>query len=81
MHIEVKNYDLSLPANRASLYNDVAEQALRRAENLPSGSFQGVIIDIRGQAIDPAVLQRIASNIQQATGGRIRVQDVIFKRQ
>lgn len=80
MYVDVKNYDLSSAANRANLYNTLADQATSRAQNLPAGSFQGVVIDIRGQSIDPAVLQRIPNNIQQATGGRIRAQDVIFKR-
>lgn len=79
MHLDVKNYDLTVSGNRYNLYSELARQAESRAANLPSGSFQGVILDIRGQSIDPAVLQRIPTNIQQVTGGRIRAQDVIFK--
>jgi RHS repeat-associated protein len=80
MHVDVKNYNLSGPLNRARLYSNLELQSLSRAQHLPSGSFQGVILDIRGQNLDPAVLQRIARNIEVVTGGRIRAQDVIFKK-
>ncbi len=80
MHVDVKNYDLSSPGNRGNLYRGIAQQAITRSQNLPSGAWQGVILDIRGQSIDPMVLQRIPTNIETATGGIIRAQNVIFKR-
>lgn len=80
IHLDVKNYDLSSSANRYNLYRTLATQSAERAKGLPSGSIQGVVLDIRGQCIDPAVLQRIPTNIQQVTNGRIKAQDVIFKR-
>jgi len=79
MHFDVKNYDLTSSGNRYNLYRELARQAESRAGNLPSGSVQGVVLDIRGQSIDPAVLQRIPANIEQVTNGRIKAQDVIFK--
>jgi len=79
IHIDAKNYDLTSSANRYNLYRDVAHQAQSRAANLPGGSSQGLILDIRGQSIDPAVLRRIPTNIERVTGGLIRAQDVVFK--
>jgi len=79
IYLDVKNYDLAMPGNRANLYNAIAEQARSRAANLPSGSFQGIIVDIRGQAVDPAVLLRIPINIETATGGIIPRSNVVFR--
>jgi filamentous hemagglutinin len=80
MHVEVKNYDLTSSSSRYNLYKELADQAAKRAQNLPKDSVQGVILDIRGQSIDPAVLQRIPANIEKATGGLIRAANVVFKR-
>ena len=78
MAVEVKNYDLNQSGNRANLYNTLSEQSATRANNLPQGMAQGVILDARGQVIEPAVLQRIPTNIQTATNGRIQAQNVII---
>lgn len=79
IHLDIKNYDLSSSSNRANLYNTVGQQARERAQNLPSGSHQGIVIDIRGQNIDPAVLNRIPTNIETATDGIIPSSSVVFK--
>ena len=78
VHLDVKNYDLSSPSNRANLYNTIADQASARAANLPKGAHQGIVIDIRGQTVDPAVLRRIPLNIETATGGTIPRTNVVF---
>lgn len=78
LHLDVKNYDLSAPGNRANLYNTIAEQARNRRLNLPAGSHQGILIDIRGQIIPSDVLERIPLNIETATGGLIPSSNVVF---
>ncbi len=66
--VEVKNYDLSTSENRQRLYRTIGKQLRKRSENLPAGATQKVILDIRGQIVDPAVLRRLTSNIRSAAG-------------
>src|SRR5262249_31123483 len=47
--LEVKNYDLMDPSSRANMYNTIHRQYLQRTSNLPRGTQQRIIIDIRGQ--------------------------------
>jgi YD repeat-containing protein len=65
--IEVKNYDLLQPSNRANLYNTIHGQYLQRVSNLPKGTHQRVVIDIRGQNVPESLLIRVRSNIQTIT--------------
>lgn len=66
--IEVKNYDLSKPQNRYNLVRNLNENCLKRIDNLPPGTKQTVIIDIRGQDVDKNVLdsmvEKINSNLE-----------------
>ncbi|WP_175413251.1 hypothetical protein [Pseudomonas sp. 37 R 15] len=45
----MKNYNIV--KNQSGLISNVSNQALQRAENLPQGMQQQVVIDIRGQAV------------------------------
>ena len=65
--LEVKNYDLLSASNRASLYNTIHRQYLQRKSNLPKGTHQRIIIDIRGQNIPESILMRVRNNIQTIT--------------
>ena len=65
--LEVKNYDLSQAGNRANLYNTIHEQYLQRISNLPRGTQQRIVIDIRGQNVSEGVLMRVRSNILTIT--------------
>ena len=48
---EVKNYNIQNNTN--GLVNNVSQQAIQRAENLPVGMVQQVVIDVRGQVLTP----------------------------
>lgn len=65
--LEVKNYDVLQPSNRANLYNTVHGQYLQRISNLPKGTHQRIVIDIRGQNVPESTLMRVRSNIQTIT--------------
>lgn len=65
--IEVKNYDLAQPSNRADLYNTIHRQYLQRKSNLPRGTHQRIIIDVRGQTLSQAILWRVRNNILTIT--------------
>ena len=75
--IEVKNYKVQTSAGQNSLINNVSKQIHRRTPNLPSGTKQTVIIDVRGQTISNEILKSIRSRIL----GKINVEvEIIFKR-
>lgn len=47
--VEVKNYDIETSSGRKSLINNVSNQIKNRLTNLPEGTEQTVVIDVRGQ--------------------------------
>lgn len=63
--IEVKNYDLTKPQNRYNLIRNLNENCLKRIDNLPPGTKQTVIIDIRGQDIDVSVIDQIRKKVNE----------------
>jgi len=79
LHIEVKNYDIATTKGRYDMYTVIDKQANSRSVNLPSGSHQGIVIDIRGQNIDPVILNRIPINIESKTNGIIPKNNIVFK--
>jgi hypothetical protein len=64
--VEVKNYDLS-KGNSNLVYN-VVTQAAKRAKELPSGTKQALVIDIRGQKIGDAQLSKLFQDINSKSG-------------
>lgn len=78
MSIEVKNYNLS--TNQNALINNVSQQALQRADNLPAGMEQQIIIDVRGQVITPAQENAIIQGIVQKSNGVIDPTAIQFKK-
>ncbi|NUQ63848.1 MAG: hypothetical protein HUU20_15330, partial [Pirellulales bacterium] len=76
---EVKNFDLTTRAGRANLVRKTVEQALSsRLPNLPRGTVQNIIIDARGQTLDPQVMRQIAQDLQIRSGGVIQARNVQF---
>jgi filamentous hemagglutinin len=76
--VEVKNYNLA--NNEQGLISSVSTQAKQRAENLPGGMVQTVVIDVRGQAVDADQVRRITQAIVDKSGGAIKPGDIQFKR-
>jgi len=75
--VEVKNYNLT--TNQSGLINNVAQQALQRADNLPLGMEQEVIIDARGQMTTPEQESAIIQGIVQKSNGVISPTSIVFK--
>jgi len=73
--VEVKNYDLTKGGSR--LVSNVVNQARNRAQNLPEGMAQDVVVDIRGQNVPRELKSQIERQIIERTGGLVR--SVIFK--
>lgn len=75
--VEVKNYKIA--TNQQGLINNVSKQALQRAENLPQGMQQQVVIDIRGQVVTDAQKNAVIKGIVQRSKGAITPTDIRFK--
>ncbi|WP_277404393.1 pre-toxin TG domain-containing protein [Achromobacter xylosoxidans] len=75
--VEVKNYKIA--TNQQGLINNVSKQALQRAENLPQGMQQQVVIDIRGQVVTDAQKNAVIKGIVQKSKGVLTPTDIRFK--
>jgi hypothetical protein len=76
--VDIKNYNLTTPKGRYSLIKSIVQQARSRTGNLPNGARQSVILDIRGQVINPNLLNRLRSRIVQRSGGLITNDDIVI---
>nr|WP_276538254.1 filamentous hemagglutinin N-terminal domain-containing protein [Burkholderia multivorans] len=74
---EVKNYNIA--TNMNGLINNVSQQAIQRADNLPSGMQQQIIIDTRGQTVTDAQMSAIVRGIVQKSNGIISAGAIQFK--
>lgn len=74
---EVKNYNLA--NNQSGLINNVSTQAVQRAQHLPAGMEQQVIIDIRGQVVSNAQKNDIIRGIVQQSRGAVAPDAITFK--
>ena len=75
--VEVKNYNVETPSGQNNLVNNVSNQIKSRTPNLPSGTKQTVIVDVRGQNVSNEVLKSIRSRILDKSGVIV---EIIFKR-
>lgn len=57
--VEVKNYNVETSSGRNSLINNVSSQIKKRLTNLPEGTEQTVVIDVRGQDYNLEILRDI----------------------
>ncbi|MBP2859712.1 VENN motif pre-toxin domain-containing protein, partial [Dickeya oryzae] len=76
--VEVKNYNIT--TNQNGLINNVSKQAIQRAENLPAGMQQQVVIDVRGQTVSQAQERAIIKGIVEKSNGAIAPTSIRFKR-
>nr|WP_139366586.1 WXG100 family type VII secretion target [Bacillus cereus] len=76
--LEVKNYDLSTSSKRSNLVRVIVKQVNDRVDNLPIGTKQTVIIDIRGQTVPEEALFDIVRKIREKSK---ETPEVIFKRE
>lgn len=68
--VEVKNWDVF--NNKDDLIrNAAAAQAVERAEHLPAGMKQEVVVDVRGPAVDRATRDDIVKQIKSQSGGAV----------
>ncbi|WP_171251982.1 DUF637 domain-containing protein [Acinetobacter baumannii] len=77
--VEVKNYNIA--TNSSGLISNVSKQAIDRAEHLPKGMRQQVVIDIRGQTVTDKQKAAIVSGVVAKTNGLIPPSAITFKNQ
>jgi hypothetical protein len=76
--IETKNYRIETPAGRQRLVRTLGRQLRHRARQLPTGTRQIVVVDVRGRSITHTQQEALATQISIATGGAVRASDVVF---
>lgn len=62
--IEVKNYNLESSSNRYTLYNELERQITDRVANLPVGSTQRVVLDVKGRKFSKELIETVVNNIK-----------------
>ncbi|MBC1703014.1 hypothetical protein HB953_13885, partial [Listeria welshimeri] len=75
--IEVKNYNVQTSSGQNNLINNVSKQIKERLTNLPPGTEQTILIDVRGQNVSNDILKKIRSKILDKSGVNV---EIIFKR-
>ena len=75
--VEVKNYNVETSSGRNSLINNVSSQIKKRLTNLPEGTEQTVVIDVRGQDYNLEILRDIKNKIIEKSGYNA---EILFKR-
>ncbi|MBC2266453.1 hypothetical protein HCB38_01300 [Listeria sp. FSL L7-0083] len=75
--IEVKNYNVQTISGQNNLINNVSKQIKERLTNLPTGTDQTILIDVRGQNVSNDILKNIRSKILEKSGVKV---EIIFKR-
>ncbi|QTD39543.1 ribonuclease YeeF family protein [Sporosarcina sp. Te-1] len=71
--IEVKNYKITTSSGRSRLVNNVSRQVEKRISDLPNGTKQSVIIDIRGQNVSDEILDELYEKIMNKTNGKVEI--------
>lgn len=64
--IEVKNYELGNNASVEKLCTVITAQVSHRVENMPPGTQQIIVIDVRGQNLTPERIEEIKAQIKAA---------------
>lgn len=71
--VDVKNYNIQKSSGRKNLARNIEKQYNQRIKNLPKGTKQSVLIDIRGQNISNADLKLLYKDIMQRTNKGIKI--------
>lgn len=63
--LEVKNYNLVNKNGANNLINNVSKQINQRLDNLPSGTMQNIVVDIRGQNVSTETINKVVEGIKK----------------
>lgn len=62
--IEVKNYNLTSPQSRSTLYSELNRQVTSRLSNLPEGSTQRIVLNTEGRNFPTTLTDDVVANIR-----------------
>lgn len=62
--IEVKNYNLASSNSRYYLNRELKRQVTNRVNNLPLGSTQEIVLDVRGRKFPKELIENVVADIQ-----------------
>ncbi len=74
--IEVKNYNIA--NNRSGLVRNILGQVTQRADNLPVGMSQNIVIDVGGQNVSQSVRNEIMDALIQGSNGALGPSSIRF---
>ena len=74
--VDIKNYNVESASGRSNLARNIEKQYYQRIENLPDGTKQSVMIDIRGQNVSDEALGALYDDIMQRTNNGV---EILFK--
>ena len=74
--VDIKNYNVESASGRSNLARNIEKQYYQRIENLPEGTKQSVMIDIRGQNVTDADLRALYNDIMKRTDNGV---EIVFK--
>ena len=74
--VDIKNYNVESASGRSNLARNIEKQYYQRIENLPEGTKQSVMIDIRGQNVTDADLSALYDDIMKRTDNGV---EILFK--
>ncbi len=63
--IEVKNYNLNSSNSRNHLYSELERQVTSRVNNLPAGSTQEIVLDVRGRGYSTNLIESVVASIKE----------------
>ena len=69
----LKNYKVETASGRSNLARNIEKQYYQRIDNLPAGTNQSVLIDIRGQNVSQNNLNALYNDIMERTNNGIKV--------
>jgi RHS repeat-associated protein len=75
--LEVKNYTLTNSSGINNLISNVSKQINKRIDNLPEGTMQNIVIDIRGQKVSTETINKIQKRIKEKV--ETKNYNVVFK--
>ena len=74
--VDIKNYNIESTNGRNNLVRNIEKQYYQRIDNLPKGTKQTIMIDVRGQNVSDTALNALYNDIMQRMNNDV---EIMFK--